>query len=88
MRNWSKRDRGPEMVSASEIGEFVYCPEAWRLEHALRRPAGNQAAGDAGSRHHARKALAERVAGGLIGIGLALIAVPVVLVLLLWMVWR
>jgi len=37
---------------------FVYCPEQWRLEHGLGlKPV---AALDAGDRHHAGKAIAER----------------------------
>ncbi len=32
------------MVTASEIAAFVYCPEAWRLEHGLGLEAGNREA--------------------------------------------
>ena len=39
---------GPEMVTASEIASFVYCPEAWRLEHGLGLEPANRAALDAG----------------------------------------
>ena len=51
------------MVSASEIAAFVYCPEAWRLEHGLGLEAENREAMAAGERHHGRKAAAERVGG-------------------------
>jgi hypothetical protein len=89
MPNWLKRDGGPEMVSASEIGEFVYCAEAWRLARALGVPAGNQAALDAGARKHRQMAMRERVAGGAIGLGRTLvIAAVLVLLALLWLVWR
>lgn len=37
---------------------FVYCPEQWRLEHGLGlKPVATL---DAGDRHHAGKAIAER----------------------------
>jgi hypothetical protein len=45
----------------------------------------NRAALDSGDRHHARKAVAERVASGSIGLGRVLIILAVVaLLLLLW----
>ena len=72
---WSvKQGRGSEMVTASEIAAFVYCPEAWRLEHRLGLEAGNRAA--SGRTDHAGKAAAElgrgrvqrhRAAGGRTG---------------------
>lgn len=88
MQGNRKRGRGAEMVTASEIAAFVYCREAWRLEHGLGLEAGNQAALDAGERHHARKASAERIAGGAVAIGRLVAVVAVVVLLLLWMLWR
>ena len=44
-----------------------------RLEHGLGLPPGNRAALKAGDRHHVRKAIAERVAGGGIGLGRLLV---------------
>ena len=77
---------GPELVTASEIAAFVYCPEQWRLEHGLGLKPGNRAAMDAGTRHHERKAVAERIAGGSITLGwfLAVLAAVVLLLLLWW----
>jgi hypothetical protein len=76
---------GPELLTAAEIAAFVYCPEQWRLEYGLGLEPGNRAALVVGNRHHARKAMAERVAGGDVAVGrfLAIIA-AVVLLLLLW----
>lgn len=86
MQRYGKRKgSGRELVSASEIAAFVFCNESWRLEHELGLQAGNRAALDAGERHHERKAVAERVAGGSIGIGRVLIAIALVLLLLLWL---
>ena len=86
---WSlKQGRGSEMVTASEIAAFVYCPEAWRLEHRLGLEAGNRAAMEAGGRHHERKAAAELVAGGFIGIGRLVAVLAVLALLVLWVISR
>jgi hypothetical protein len=77
-----------EFLSATEIGCFAYCPEAWRLEYGLGLESGNRKLRVAGTRHHGWKAVAERVAGGLILLGRILVA-AVLLGLLLWlMVFR
>ena len=77
--------RSHELISASEIACFAYCPEQWRLQYGLRLPPANQAALKAGVRHHRRKGLAERLAGGLIASG-RLVAV-IGLLALLWLLW-
>jgi hypothetical protein len=86
MRFYRKRGRAADMVTASEIAAFVYCPESWRLQYGLGLKAGNRAALDAGTRHHERKAVAERIAGGWITLGrfLAVLAAVVLLLLLWW----
>ena len=33
MRRGKSQRSEPEMVTATEIAAFVYCPEQWRLEH-------------------------------------------------------
>ena len=87
-----RRDEGsgdwPEMVTASEIAAFVYCPEAWRLEHRLGLEAENREAMEAGERHHEQKAAAERVAGGFIGVGRLVAVLAVLVLLLLWWLSR
>jgi hypothetical protein len=40
-------DKLPETVTASEIANWVYCPESWRLDALGHEPA-NQLARDAG----------------------------------------
>jgi hypothetical protein len=74
------------MISASEIAAFAYCPEQWRLEYGLGLEPENQAALDAGNRHHARKTVAEWISGGAIMLGrvLAVLAVVALLLLLWW----
>ena len=79
----SKRDSG--LVTASEIACWVYCPEQWRLQYGLGLEAQNQAVIDRGSRHHAAKAVAERIAGAAFSLGRVLVVLAVV-TLLLWMV--
>src|SRR4051794_2417013 len=54
------RQKPDGLVTASEIAAFAYCPEQWRLQYGLGLRAENQAALGAGTRHHERKALAER----------------------------
>ena len=78
-----------DLISAEEMACFAYCPEQWRLQYGLGLPPANRAALVAGTRHHERKAVTERIAGGSIGLGKALM-VPAALVLgfLLWMAWR
>ncbi|MGO9466337.1 MAG: hypothetical protein ACLQVF_19525 [Isosphaeraceae bacterium] len=75
-----------DLVTASEIGEFVYCKEAWRLRHGLGLEPGNRAAMDAGTQRHEQKAAAEQIAGGSIMLGrfLAVLAAVVLLLLLWW----
>ena len=86
MRNQMRADRRKsELISASELACFVYCPESWRLEYGMGLEPGNRQARTAGTRHHARKAFAERIAGGAILLGrlLAFLA-ALALLLLLW----
>jgi hypothetical protein len=80
-------ERPPETVTASEIANWVYCPEAWRLD-ALGLPSGNQPERAAGIRHHAHKATAERVAGSSIALGRILIVLALLALVLLWALSR
>jgi hypothetical protein len=88
MKRYRRRQGKDDLITASEIACFAYCPEQWRYQYGLGLAATNQAALHAGTRHHERKAVAERVAGGSIGIGRTLVVVALVLLLLLWLVWR
>ena len=77
-----------DVITATEIACRAYCPEQWRLQYGLVLLPENQAELDAGTRHHDRKAVVERVADGSIGIGRATVAAALVLLLLLWLMWR
>ena len=81
-----RRLRGQDdVVTATEIACFVYCPEQWRLEYGLGLEPGNRPALEAGARHHEDKAAAEQMAGGSITLGRFLVVVAaLVLIVLLW----
>ncbi len=74
-----------ELITATEIACYAYCPEQWRLQYGHGLEPANRAVMATGTRHHARKTVAERIAGGLMMLGqfLAVVA-AVVLLLLLW----
>jgi len=63
MRRKHRGEGRADLVTAAEIGAFVFCKEAWRLQYGLGLEPGNRAAVDAGTQHHARRAVAERIAG-------------------------
>ena len=73
----------PDTVTASEIADFVYCPEAWRLARTGHESA-NQLACEASTAYHTRKAAAERVAGGSEALGRVLIVGALLAMGLLW----
>lgn len=77
-----------DIVTAHEIGTFVFCPEQWRLEYGLGLEPANQAALRSGSRHHARKATAERAAGRLLRLGRGVVAAALILLFVLWILGR
>jgi hypothetical protein len=88
MRQVYRSQRPDGLISATEIASWVYCAEQWRLEHGLGLESGNQREKAAGTSHHARKAFAERIAGGAILLGrlLAFLAAVALLLLLWW--WK
>lgn len=90
MRQEDRRQRTDDLITASEVAAFAYCPEQWRLEYGLGLQARNEAAREAGTRHHDRKAIAERIAGGWIALGrfLVVFAALLLLVLILRLMWR
>jgi hypothetical protein len=87
MRWYGRRQRSDGLITATEIACFAYCPEQWRLEYGLHLPANNQAARDAGTRHHTRLAAAERRASWALRLGQALVLAALAL-LLLWILCR
>jgi hypothetical protein len=86
MRPKYRCQRPDSLISATEIASWIYCPESWRLEHGLGLKSSNQRDRAAGTSHHARKAVAERVAGSSIALGrlLAFLAAVVLLLVIWW----
>jgi hypothetical protein len=85
MRQENRLQRPDELITAAEIACWAYCPEQWRLQYGLGLEPENRQALAAGDRHHAGKAVAERIAGGSISLGRFLAALAaLVLLLLLW----
>jgi CRISPR-associated exonuclease Cas4 len=86
IRRQEGRRRG--LVSASEMASWVFSPEQWRREYVLGEKPKNLAEIKAGKRHHGRKAMAERVAGGSIGVGQVVMLLSVLGLVLLWLAKR
>lgn len=85
---FERHEDSPDVVTAHEIGTFVFCPEQWRLEYGLGLEPGNQAALRSGNQHHARKQTAEQTAGRLLQIGRKVIAAALILLFVLWILGR
>lgn len=77
----------PEIVTASDIASYVFCPESYRLS-LLGHESANQAEQQAGERHHKRKATVENVAGGSIALGRWLILAALLALAALWWLSR
>jgi hypothetical protein len=65
-----------DIVSASEIASWAWCPESWRLQ-ALGNEPENQADLRRGELHHAQKAFFEKLSRLAILLGWWFIAVAV-----------
>jgi hypothetical protein len=79
-------DMKPDTVTASELADFVYCPESWRLA-TLGHQSANQSIQVAGTKHHRWQAIVERIAGGLVAVGRLMIALAL-LALAAWAMIR
>lgn len=73
----------PEIITAAEIAEYIYCPEAFRLKLLGHQPA-NQSSLAAGTSHHTRKAIAERAAAGFIAVGKWIILAALLGLAVMW----
>jgi hypothetical protein len=86
-RGESSGTSGRELVRATEIAAFVYCPEQWRLEHGCGLASENREALQAGARHHARNVAVERATGCAFAAARGVAAAALLIVLVLWL-WR
>jgi hypothetical protein len=77
-----------DIVSASEIGSWVWCPESWRLEASGAKPE-NRTQLDEGTRFHKQTASIETVTRSALWLGaFLLVAALVVLAAVILGVWR
>lgn len=74
------KPRDPDIVSASEIASWAWCPESWRLSSLGHEP-NNREAMAKGSRRHEGKAAFEELSRSTISVGWGLVAAGVLLAL-------
>jgi hypothetical protein len=77
-----------EVVSASEIASWVYCPEQWRLQYGLGHKSENVASIDRGERFHESTAAVERSSRRILRLAGILIVVAALLLVVLLLVRR
>lgn len=68
----------PDMVLASEIGSYAFCPEAWRLGSELGLRPNNERQLARGEEIHARTAVLEERSQSALRLGLVLLALGVI----------
>jgi len=80
-----RRPQNNDWISASGIGEFVFCARAHHLKRAGIQPVANEAARESGSAYHRaigtrvrRVERAQRLAVSLVLVALGLVALVVV----------
>jgi hypothetical protein len=71
-----------DVVSATEIASFVYCPEQWRLQHGLGFESANAVSLSRGEAFHAKSASVEMGTRRASWIGVTLIALAGIVLLL------
>ncbi len=73
--------RSDDVVSASEIASWAWCPESWRLQSLGAEPS-NRAEMARGETHHASKAAFEERSRSAVSVGWCLLAFAVLVALL------
>jgi len=79
--------RTDDVVSASEIASWAWCPESWRL-NSLGQEPGNQAAMKRGEEFHARTAAFEVRSRSTISLGWWLLVASLLLAFLAFVLVR
>ena len=79
--------RDDDIVSASEIASWAWCPESWRLSSLGHEPE-NRAALARGETHHARQAAFEERSRSAISLGWWLLAASLLLAALAFVLVR
>ena len=80
-------NRTNDVVSASEIAAWAWCPESWRLS-ALGHEPGNRAAMERGEKRHALTAFIERWSVLAITLGIWLFVAAFILAVLAFVLAR
>jgi hypothetical protein len=80
-------NRNDDLVSASEIAAWAWCPESWRLD-ALGHEPENMAAMKRGERFHARTARFEGRSRSAISLGWWLLALALLVAVLAFVLVR
>ena len=70
--------RHSDVVSASEIAAWSWCPESWRLGQGLGLKPGNEEQLSQGEQFHVQTAAVERHTGAALKIGLVLLALGLI----------
>ena len=78
-------NRDPELVTASEIASWAWCPESWRLESGLGLEPQNRAALERGESLHQEAASFEESSRSMLGVGALLVVAAAVVGLLLFL---
>ncbi len=76
-----KKTQNPEIITASEIAAWAWCPESWRLDSLGHAPENRDALAR-GERRHALTAHFERWSALAIKLGLWLLVLAVLVTLL------
>lgn len=74
------KKRNPDIVTASEIAAWTWCPESWRLDSLGAEPA-NRVELARGETHHASKAIFEGRSRSAISVGWCLLVFSVLVAL-------
>ncbi len=79
---WTGSDQHQRFIRASEVGEYVYCAQAWWLGRVQNLPSEHRAAMETGRMAHRRHGRDVRVPLALRRLGCALLACALILVIL------
>lgn len=74
--------RRSDWITASEVGTYVYCEEAWRLTHGLKIPPGSVRALRRGTEAHATWQRVERLTARLMRAALVVAGIALAFILL------
>jgi hypothetical protein len=80
-------EQEPELVSASEIASWAWCPESWRLD-ALGKEPSNKSALRKGQTFHEQMSFLDWLTAKAVSLGWALLAVALFLAVSAYLLGR